>query len=80
MLSKRYCFSIAMGGAGIRAGVVHGESDAHAACPVSGIVSPGDIAAPIFHCPGYAPDTLLHDQTGRPFPWNRGQVIREIVI
>ena len=73
------CFSIAMGGAGIRAGVVHGESDAHAAFPVSGIVSPADITATIFHCLGYSPDTLLYDQTGRPFPLSRGQVIREIV-
>ena len=73
------CFSIAMGGAGIRKGVVHGESDAHAAFPVSGAVSPADITATIFHCLGYSPDTLLHDQTGRPFPLSRGQVIREIV-
>ncbi len=73
------CFSIALGGAGIRPGTVHGESDAHAAFPVSGSVSPADITATIFHCLGYSPETLLHDQTGRPFPLSRGQVIREIV-
>ncbi|MDA1230115.1 MAG: DUF1501 domain-containing protein [Planctomycetota bacterium] len=73
------CFSIALGGAGIRPGVVHGESDAHAAFPVSGMVSPADITATIFHCLGFSPETLLHDQTGRPFPLSRGQVIREIV-
>ncbi|MCA9065960.1 MAG: DUF1501 domain-containing protein, partial [Planctomycetaceae bacterium] len=73
------CFSIAMSGAGIRGGVVHGESDPHAAYPVSGMVSPADITATIFHCLGYSPETVIHDQTGRPMPITRGQVIREIV-
>jgi len=73
------CFSIALGGAGIKGGTVHGESDAHAAFPVSGIVSPADITATIFHCLGYAPETMLYDQTDRPIPLSHGHVIREIV-
>lgn len=73
------CFSIALGGAGIRRGSVHGESDGHAAFPISGAVSAADVTATIFHCLGYAPETLLHDQTGRPFPLVRGNVIREIL-
>lgn len=73
------CFSIALAGAGIRRGWIHGESDAHAAFPLSGIVSPADVTATIFHCLGYTPETLLHDQTGRPFPLTRGEVIREIL-
>lgn len=74
------CFSIALAGAGIRRGSVHGESDPHAAFPLSGIVSPADVTATIFHCLGYTPETLLHDQTGRPFPLTRGEVIREILV
>jgi hypothetical protein len=73
------CFSIALGGAGIRRGCVHGESDGHAAFPVAGAVSAADVTATIFHCLGYSPETLLHDQTGRPFPLVRGNVIREIL-
>ena len=73
------CFSIALGGAGIRRGHIHGESDKHAAFPVSGAVSPADVTATIFHCLGYHPETLLHDQTGRPFPLIRGEVISEIL-
>ena len=73
------CFSIALGGAGIRRGHVHGESDAHAAFPVAGAVSPADVTATIFHCLGYHPETLLYDQTGRPFPLTRGEVITEIL-
>jgi len=73
------CFSVAFGGAGIRRGVVHGESDAHAAFPVSGVVTPADITATIFYCLGYSPETLLYDQTSRPIPLTQGSVIREIV-
>lgn len=73
------CFSVALGGAGIARGLVHGESDAHAAFPVSGIVSPADITATIFHCLGFSPETLLYDQTGRPFSLSQGHVIKEII-
>ncbi len=73
------CFSIALGGAGMRRGFVHGESDGHAAFPLSGAVTAADITATIFHCLGFAPETLLYDQTGRPFPLIRGEVIREIL-
>ena len=73
------CFSIALGGAGIRRGFVLGESDPQGAFPVSGAVSAADITATIFHCLGYAPETLLYDQSGRPFPLIRGEVIREIL-
>ncbi|MFM7058143.1 MAG: DUF1501 domain-containing protein [Planctomycetota bacterium] len=73
------CFSIALGGAGVRQGCVHGESDGHAAFPLSGGVSAADVTATIFHCLGYSPETLLQDQTGRPFPLVRGNVISEIL-
>lgn len=73
------CFSIALGGAGVRRGCVHGESDGHAAFPLSGAVSAADVTATIFHCLGYSPETLLYDQTGRPFPLVRGNVISEIL-
>ncbi len=73
------CFSIALAGGGIRGGVVHGESDAHAAFPVSGITTPADITSTIFHCLGYSPETTLLDQTNRPIPLSRGEVIQEIL-
>lgn len=73
------CFSIAMAGGGIRGGVVHGESDNHAGFPVSGIVTPADITATMFHCLGFTPETTLQDQTGRPIPLTRGNVIEEVL-
>ena len=74
-----HCFSIALAGGGVRGGVVHGKSDAHAAFPMSGRVEPRDLLATIFHCLGYSPDTALHDLEGRPLPISRGRVISEIL-
>lgn len=71
-------FSLALAGGGIQGGVVHGESDKHAAFPVSGRVEPHDYTATLFHCLGYPPETEIQDTTGRPFPISRGEVIREI--
>ena len=70
---------VGLGGAGIRCGSVHSESDPHAAFPVSGAVSPADVTATIFHCLGYTPETEYHDALGRPFPISRGDVIQQIV-
>lgn len=73
------CFSLALAGGGIRGGVIHGRSDKHAAEPVEGLVQPKDLIATIFHCLGYSPETLLHDNQGRPFALTRGRVIEEIL-
>ena len=73
------CFSIALAGGGVRGGVVHGKSDAHAAFPVSGRVEPRDLISTIFHCLGHSPDTELHETEGRPIPLSRGRVIEEIL-
>ena len=72
-------FSCALAGGGVRGGTVHGESDAHAAHPIAGRVAPRDIAATIFHCLGYSPETVMHDQTGRPMPITRGHVIESVL-
>lgn len=72
-------FSCALAGGGVQGGTVHGESDAHAAHPISGRVAPRDIAATIFHCLGHSPETVMHDQTGRPMPITRGHVIESVL-
>ena len=72
-------FSCALAGAGIKGGVVHGESDKHAAYPISGRVAPRDIAATIFHSLGYSPETPMYNQSGQPLPISRGHVIDAIL-
>ena len=73
------CFSIALAGGGVRGGVVHGQSDGHAAYPVAGRVEPRDLLATMFHCLGHSPDTELRSAEGSPQPLSRGRVIEEIL-
>lgn len=71
-------FSIALAGAGVRGGVVHGSSDRDAAYPVEGRVEPQDLMATIFHCLGYHAETQMRDTVGRPLPISRGEVVQAI--
>ena len=73
------CFSVAMAGGGVRGGHVLGESDSIAAAPLSGVVSPADLMATMFHCLGLSPETIVHEQTGRPIPLSRGRIVHEIL-
>jgi len=72
-------FSVALAGAGIRGGVVHGASDRQGAQPRDGRVRPEDLTATILHCLGHAPDSEIHDTLNRPIPMSRGQIIRQIL-
>jgi Protein of unknown function (DUF1501) len=72
-------FSVALAGAGIRGGMVHGSSDRQGAQPRDGRVRPEDLTATILHCLGHAPDTEIHDSLNRPIAASRGQVIRQIL-
>lgn len=73
-----HVFSIALAGAGVRGGIVHGSSDRDAAYPVEGRVEPCDLMATIFHSLGYHPETSMHDTDGRPIPISRGEVVQAI--
>jgi Protein of unknown function (DUF1501) len=72
-------FSIALAGGGVRGGVVHGRSDRMGGYPSEGRVGPEDVAATIFHCLGYRPETEIHDSLGRPIAITRGRVIDRIL-
>jgi len=72
-------FCIAMAGGGIRGGVVYGESDKHAAEPLSDVVRPSDYLATVFHLMGYHAETMVRDVEGRPLPIARGQVVEKVL-
>jgi hypothetical protein len=72
-------FSIALAGGGIQGGVVHGETDKHAAYPLGDIVRPSDYLATVYHCLGYEPETTVEDLEGRPLPITQGRVIDSIL-
>jgi hypothetical protein len=72
-------FSVALAGAGVRGGVVHGASDSIGAFPRDGRVLPHDLAATIFHCLGIPPSAEIHDPLGRPVSICPGEVIRQVL-
>ena len=72
-----YCAMVAGGGA--KAGYVHGASDKLGAYPVSGQVSPEDLAATMLHALGIAPESEITDALGRPHPASRGTPIEAIL-
>jgi uncharacterized protein (DUF1501 family) len=72
-------FSIALAGGGIRGGVVLGASDRIGADPVTEPIRPADYLATVFHCLGFAPETVVHDVQGRPIPISRGRVLEELL-
>jgi uncharacterized protein (DUF1501 family) len=61
-------FPAVIAGAGIRGGVVYGETDKDAAYAISNPVSPEDLAATIYHALGIDPESRIDDPQGRPVP------------
>jgi hypothetical protein len=74
-----FCYSVVMAGGGVRGGQVYGASDRTAAFPSTNLVSPGDIAATIFHCLGIDPRTHVTDQEGRPLVIGNGNPIQALL-
>ncbi len=60
--------TLALSGGGLQVGQVVGESSAKAEAPKSGLVTPQDLMATVFHVLGIAPDTYFNDPSGRPTP------------
>ena len=61
-----YCYSLMLGGGGIRGGFVYGASDRTGAFPARDPLVPGDIIATIYHLLGISADRWIHDSLGRP--------------
>ena len=61
-----WVYSLALAGAGIKAGTIYGASDQSAAYPTDKPHDPRDMAATIYHLLGVDPKTVIYDPTGRP--------------
>ena len=67
-------------GGGATPGAVFGETDRHAAYPVTDAVSPSDIVATIYQQLGIDPHMTVNDPQGRPIPIaHGGEVIRKVL-
>jgi len=73
-----HCFTVLMGGAGIKRGMIFGSSDKHAAYPASSPVTPEDIAATIYHALGIDLATEISDPLGRPHQVALGQPVWDL--
>ncbi|MBT6157479.1 MAG: DUF1501 domain-containing protein [Planctomycetaceae bacterium] len=60
--------TLALSGGGLEVGQIIGESSPKAESPKSGLVTPQDLMATVFHVLGIAPDTHFEDPSGRPTP------------
>jgi len=67
--------SIALAGAGVRAGTIHGSSDAHGAFPRDNPVSPADLIATFLHLLGVPPTSTVADRAGQPVVACAGSVV-----
>jgi hypothetical protein len=75
-----FCYSVLLAGGGLKAGYVHGASDAIGGRPSSHPVTPADLIATLYTCLGIPHDLELHDRLQRPrvlCPW--GQPITAIL-
>ena len=74
------CGFCLLAGGGVKSGYVHGSSDKTAAWPKEHPVTPGDIAATIYHLVGVDPEATVPDQTQRPIPITHGGTVVKAVL
>jgi uncharacterized protein (DUF1501 family) len=73
-------FTVALGGGGIKGGVVVGRTDARAEKPAEDPHGPEDLAATIHRCLGINPDDEFLTPEGRPVKIvNNGHPIQELI-
>lgn len=75
-----FCYNGLLAGGGIKPGVIYGESDKHAAYPVSDPVSPQDFATTILHAMGVPTTGTLPDRENRPHHICSGKVLHDLLI
>jgi hypothetical protein len=73
-------FSVVMAGAGLKRGIVLGESDAHAEFPKERPIAPQDILSTMYHQLGINQTKEYVNEAQRPVPiLNYGEPIKEII-
>jgi hypothetical protein len=61
-----YCYTSVIGGAGIKRGYVHGQSDKTGSAPVEDPVHPAELLATIYHSFGIDPETIVMNHLNQP--------------
>jgi uncharacterized protein (DUF1501 family) len=74
-----FVYSLALAGAGLKAGTIYGASDPSAAYPVDRPHDPKDMAATVYHLLGVDPATTIDDRASRSYPLIIGRPIEGIL-
>ena len=61
-----YCYTSVIGGAGIKRGYIHGQSDKTGSAPVEDPVHPAELLATIYHSFGIDPETIVMNHLNQP--------------
>lgn len=61
-----YCYTSVIGGAGIRRGYVHGQSDKTGSSPLVDPVHPTELLATVYHAFGIDPATIVYNHLNQP--------------
>jgi uncharacterized protein (DUF1501 family) len=70
-----YCYTSVIAGAGIKRGVVYGQSDKTASAPKENPVHPRDLLATIYHSVGIDPGTIQYNHLNQPRELVQGEVV-----
>lgn len=73
------CYSVLLAGGGVKAGYIHGASDATGSEPIEKPVKLEDLAATIYHLLGIDPTAHVYDTQGRPLMISSGEPILEVL-
>src|SRR5882672_9979522 len=74
-----YCYTMCIGGAGIKRGFVYGKSDATGSAPLENPVHPTELLATIYHAVGINPGTIVYNHLNQPRELVKGEVISGIL-
>jgi Protein of unknown function (DUF1501) len=72
------CYSVVLAGAGVTPGAIYGSSDRHGAYPQSDPVTPGDLAATMFHALGISSNDHYTNHNDRPYRATTGNPITRL--
>jgi hypothetical protein len=75
-----YCYTSVIGGAGIKRGYVHGQSDKTGSSPLVDPVHPMELLASIYHSVGIDPTTIVYNHLNQPRELVKAESVEKLFI
>ena len=74
-ITRPYCYTACLAGAGIKRGFVYGKSDKTASGPLENPVHPTELLATIYHAIGLDPATIIYNHLNQPREMVKGSPV-----